>query len=67
MRLAALARAFDIRVIGVRRTARPEPEVADQVVAQADLARALRKELVDILVDNIELLRGETALRHQVV
>jgi D-2-hydroxyacid dehydrogenase (NADP+) len=41
MRLAALARAFDMRVIGVRRAARPEPEVADQVVAQADLAQAL--------------------------
>jgi D-2-hydroxyacid dehydrogenase (NADP+) len=43
MRLAALARAFDMRVIGVRRTARPEPEVADQVVAQADLAQALSR------------------------
>jgi D-2-hydroxyacid dehydrogenase (NADP+) len=41
MRLATLARAFDMRIIGVRRTARPEPEVADQVVAQADLAQAL--------------------------
>ena len=29
MRLAALARAFDMRVIGVRRTARLEPGVAD--------------------------------------
>ena len=43
MRLAALARAFDMRVIGVRRTARPEPGLADQVVAQADLAQALAK------------------------
>jgi D-2-hydroxyacid dehydrogenase (NADP+) len=34
MRLAVLARAFDMRVIGVRRTARPEPGVADHVVAQ---------------------------------
>lgn len=41
VRLAALARAFDMRVVGVRRTARPEPEVADQVVAQADLTQAL--------------------------
>ena len=41
MRLAALARAFDMRVIGVRRTARPEPMLADKVVAQADLAQAL--------------------------
>jgi D-2-hydroxyacid dehydrogenase (NADP+) len=41
MRLATLARAFDMRVIGVRRTPRPEPEVADQVVARADLVQAL--------------------------
>ncbi len=41
MRLAALARVFDMRVIGVRRTARPELGVADQVVGQADLAQAL--------------------------
>jgi D-2-hydroxyacid dehydrogenase (NADP+) len=41
MRLAALARAFDMRVIGVRRSARPEPMLADEVVAQADLAQAL--------------------------
>lgn len=40
-RLAKLARAFDMRVIGVRRTARPEPELADLMVAQADLHRAL--------------------------
>ncbi|HEY1782880.1 MAG TPA: D-2-hydroxyacid dehydrogenase [Roseiarcus sp.] len=43
MRLAALARAFDMRVIGVRRAARLEPEVADEVVAQADLAQALAR------------------------
>src|ERR1700733_13082380 len=41
MRLAVLARAFDMRVIGVRRTARPGPKVADQVVAQTDLPGAL--------------------------
>jgi phosphoglycerate dehydrogenase-like enzyme len=41
MRLAALARAFGMRVIGVRRAARPEPGLADLVVAQADLAQAL--------------------------
>jgi D-2-hydroxyacid dehydrogenase (NADP+) len=41
MRLATLARAFDMQVIGVRRTARPEPGVAHVVVAQADLAQAL--------------------------
>jgi phosphoglycerate dehydrogenase-like enzyme len=40
-RLGRLARAFDMRVIGVRRTARPAPEAADEVVAVADLARAL--------------------------
>ena len=40
-RLARLARAFDMRVIGVRRTARPAPDAADEVLAQADLARAL--------------------------
>jgi D-2-hydroxyacid dehydrogenase (NADP+) len=40
-RLAALARAFGMRVIGVRRTARLEPGVAHMVVAQADLAQAL--------------------------
>ncbi len=40
-RLAELARAFDMRVIGVRRTARPSPAVAHQVVAQTDLALAL--------------------------
>ena len=43
MRLAALARAFDMRVIGVRRAARPEPGVADEVVGQADLAQALAR------------------------
>jgi D-2-hydroxyacid dehydrogenase (NADP+) len=40
-RLARLARAFEMRVIGVRRTATPAPDVADEVLAQADLARAL--------------------------
>jgi len=43
MRLAALARAFDMRVTGVRRTARPEPGVADQVVARPELAQALAR------------------------
>jgi phosphoglycerate dehydrogenase-like enzyme len=41
MRLATLARAFGMRVVGVRRSARPEPGIADQVVAQADVAQAL--------------------------
>jgi D-2-hydroxyacid dehydrogenase (NADP+) len=40
-RLARLARAFDLRVIGVRRSARPEPGLADAVVAQAELPEAL--------------------------
>jgi D-2-hydroxyacid dehydrogenase (NADP+) len=40
-RLAAVARAFDMRVIGVRRTARPAPEAAEEVFAQADLMKAL--------------------------
>jgi D-2-hydroxyacid dehydrogenase (NADP+) len=40
-RLARLARAFDMRVIGVRRTAGSAPDAADEVLAQADLARAL--------------------------
>ena len=31
-RLARLARAFDMRVIGVRRTARPAPDAADRVL-----------------------------------
>jgi phosphoglycerate dehydrogenase-like enzyme len=42
-RLAALARVFDMRMIGVRRIPRLEPEVADQVVGQADLAQALAR------------------------
>jgi len=33
-RLARLARAFDMRVIGVRRTARPAPDAADEVLAR---------------------------------
>jgi phosphoglycerate dehydrogenase-like enzyme len=40
-RLARLARAFDMRVIGVRRKARPAPDAADAVVAKTGLARAL--------------------------
>ncbi len=40
-RLARLARAFEMRVIGVRRTARPEPDAADEVVAESGLVGAL--------------------------
>ncbi|MFO1147237.1 MAG: D-2-hydroxyacid dehydrogenase [Alsobacter sp.] len=40
-RLARLARAFDLRVIGIRRTARPEPGAADEVVSLGDLPAAL--------------------------
>jgi D-2-hydroxyacid dehydrogenase (NADP+) len=40
-RLARLARAFDMRVIGIRRTARPAPDAADAVVAETGLAEAL--------------------------
>jgi D-2-hydroxyacid dehydrogenase (NADP+) len=43
MRLARLARAFDMRVIGVRRTATPAPEATDEVVAVAGLEGALAK------------------------
>jgi phosphoglycerate dehydrogenase-like enzyme len=66
MRLAALAQAFDMRVIGVRRTARPEPEVADQVVAQADLGQSLAQAdvvaLTCPLTPETEGLIGATAL-----
>jgi D-2-hydroxyacid dehydrogenase (NADP+) len=66
MRLAALARAFDMRVIGVRRTARPEPEVADRVVAQADLAQVLAQAdvvaLTCPLTPETEGLIGDAAL-----
>jgi phosphoglycerate dehydrogenase-like enzyme len=40
-RLARLARAFDMRVIGVRRRAALAPEAADQVLARSELGRAL--------------------------
>jgi phosphoglycerate dehydrogenase-like enzyme len=66
MRLATLARAFDMRVIGVRRTARPEPGLADQVVARADLAQALAEAdvaaLTCPLTTETEGLIGATAL-----
>jgi D-2-hydroxyacid dehydrogenase (NADP+) len=41
LRLARLARAFEMRVIGVRRTARPTPDAADEVVAGGGLMGAL--------------------------
>ncbi len=66
MRLAALACGFDMRVIGVRRTARPELEVADDVVGQADLAEALaRADVVALtcpLTPETEGLIGPAAL-----
>jgi D-2-hydroxyacid dehydrogenase (NADP+) len=66
MRLAALARAFEMRVIGVRRTARPEPGLADEVVAQADLAQALARAdvaaLTCPLTSETEGLIGAAAL-----
>src|SRR5512140_1214394 len=40
-RLARLARAFDMRVIGVKRDPAPQPDVADDVVATARLAEAV--------------------------
>jgi D-2-hydroxyacid dehydrogenase (NADP+) len=40
-RLARLARAFEMRVIGVRRMARPTPDAADEIVAPTGLAGAL--------------------------
>jgi phosphoglycerate dehydrogenase-like enzyme len=65
-RLAALARAFDMRVIGVRRTARPEPDAADEVVGQTDLMKALaRADVVALtcpLTPETEGLIGAAAL-----
>jgi phosphoglycerate dehydrogenase-like enzyme len=40
-RLARLARAFDMRVVGVKRNAAPQPEVADVVVPTAELRAAV--------------------------
>jgi D-2-hydroxyacid dehydrogenase (NADP+) len=66
-RLATLARAFDMRVIGVRRTARPEPEAADEVVAQSELMRALAEAdvmaLTCPLTSETEGLIGAAALK----
>src|SRR5271166_1008865 len=65
-RLAALARAFDMRVIGVRRTARPEPGAADEVIAQTGLLKALaRADVVALtcpLTPETEGLIGAAAL-----
>jgi D-2-hydroxyacid dehydrogenase (NADP+) len=65
-RLAALARAFDMRVIGVRRTARPAPE-ADEVVAQTDLGKAFAEAdvvaLTCPLTPETEGLVGAAALQ----
>jgi D-2-hydroxyacid dehydrogenase (NADP+) len=40
-RLGRLAKAFDMRVIGVRRDARPQPDAADDVLPQERLGEAL--------------------------
>jgi phosphoglycerate dehydrogenase-like enzyme len=40
-RLAMLASAFDMRVVGVRRSATPALGIAEEVFAQTDLAKAL--------------------------
>ena len=65
-RLATLARAFGMRVIGVRRTARPAPDAADEVVGQTDLARALAEAdvvaLTCPLTSETEGLLGASAL-----
>jgi len=66
MRLAALARAFEMRVVGVRRTARPEPMLADKVFAEADLKQALAEaDIVALtcpLTEETEGLIGAAAL-----
>jgi len=65
-RLGRLARAFDMRVIGVRRMARPAPEAADEVVTVAGLARALAEAdvvaLTCPLTSETEGLIGAVAL-----
>ena len=66
-RLARLARAFDMRVIGVRRAARPAPDVADEVVAETGLTAALAEaDVVAItcpLTPETEGLIGAAALK----
>jgi D-2-hydroxyacid dehydrogenase (NADP+) len=63
-RLARLARAFDMRVVGVRLTTAPSP--ADEVVAPADIARALAQAdvlaLTCPLTSETEGLIGDDAL-----
>ena len=67
MRLARLARAFDMRVIGVRRTATPAPEAADKVVAVSGLKGALAEAdvvaLTCPLTQETEGLIGVAALK----
>ena len=67
MRLARLARAFDMRVIGVRRKATPAPEAADEVVAAAGLKRVLAEAdvvaLTCPLTQETEGLIGVAALK----
>jgi phosphoglycerate dehydrogenase-like enzyme len=66
-RLGRLARAFDMRVIGVRRTARPDPQAADEVIAVTGLGRALTEAdvvaLTCPLTSETEGLIGAAALR----
>jgi D-2-hydroxyacid dehydrogenase (NADP+) len=67
MRLARLARAFEMRVIGMRRTATPAPEAADEVLAVAGLEGALAKAdvvaLTCPLTQETEGLIGVAALK----
>ena len=67
MRLARLARAFEMRVIGVRRMATPAPEAADEVVAVTGLEGALAKAdvvaLTCPLTQETEGLIGVAALK----
>jgi D-2-hydroxyacid dehydrogenase (NADP+) len=65
-RLAALARAFGMHVIGVKRSPAANQDVADEVVAQADLLSVLpRADYVALtcpLTPQTEGLIGKTAL-----
>jgi len=80
-RLATLARAFDMRVIGVKRDPSKGAEPAETVVAQDQLLSVLpeadfvaltcpltpqTENLIDLLLDNLERQwRGESALKNK--